>query len=486
MLRLHILHQRKDQYILQLDITKQRKALDLREGAIVYLTSLSHFALKRWGASGPFGCAPNTFPYGLPSLNVSSSASSASSSTIKPRISRQQSLKSSSNSQFGSSFPTIQEMTEEAFVQNPTQTLGSPHSKMNNGRLTLNSGVGEGAGGEAGMARAFLRKSIATAGEHARAQNVVKTELASACEFAQVERQIHRLELDPSTLPYLKTIEKQLVDEDLARYSLRKRSVEEATALEIAAAFEVLDLDGSGEIDLVEFSFMMRSLASNNMDLLMELGFPVKTGSSSASSSSRNSSHRNGGGGGRYDGGNDAYVWRMRSFQAMDRDNSGGVSCDELSSWLIHELKIGRGEDGEDFSSNLHLQELNNNLHHQKGHGNSRPSSPLSNDIKGKSSSSPSSSPASSFSRRRSSIEPIIFTPMIKVNDLVTLRNRSGRIFLQKYHKNPAFDSGSDSGSGEWVKRPQTPKTPKTPKSPNRRPKSPESSTSPSGRSSRS
>jgi hypothetical protein len=84
---------------------------------------------------------------------------------------------------------------------------------------------------------------------------------------------------------------------------------------------------GSGEIDAIEFGYMMKSLQRNNLRLLEKLGAPVP----------RNSSNAAPGG-----SGNDLMLaWRHECFAIIDNNKSGGVSCTELTNWLSHELLAG-------------------------------------------------------------------------------------------------------------------------------------------------
>lgn len=222
---------------------------------------------------------------------------------------------------------------------------------------------------------------------------------------------------------------------------------------------------GSGEIDLVEFSFMMRSLASNNLNLLLKLGFPesaIKTlTSSSAVASVRPKSSNNGSITSnnnisssssrtkeRYSGGNDAYIWRLRSFQAMDKDGSGGVSIQELTSWFIHELnldqqtqgsssQITKGEGDGTISamirtnSSFDLNSSNSNMEFMSAASPSTPTRQASLLLN-------RSSPSSSFrgspsfhheTNANSTWKP----PLVKASDLVTLRTRAGRLFMKRY-----------------------------------------------------
>lgn len=84
---------------------------------------------------------------------------------------------------------------------------------------------------------------------------------------------------------------------------------------------------GSGEIDAVEFGYMMKSLQRNNHRLLEKLGAPVQRNSNSASGGGSSSDLM--------------LAWRHECFAIIDNNKSGGVSCTELTYWLSHELLAG-------------------------------------------------------------------------------------------------------------------------------------------------
>jgi hypothetical protein len=211
---------------------------------------------------------------------------------------------------------------------------------------------------------------------HLQAQAKAKQDLASLVQMGGVSREVARLVEDPLVMAELKTLEKDIARQDGLRLKDSTNSnnnnimgdgggndgggggrsnggssgPDEATHLEISAAFDALDLDGSGEIDLVEFGFMLRGLEKTAPHLLLHLGCPLSStdggggggggrgGDSRASMSSqrRRSSVMPGAGSAGGGVGNNAKerlaeakekasLWRNRAFATMDRDNRCGV-----------------------------------------------------------------------------------------------------------------------------------------------------------------